>query len=156
MKPVPPEVVPCRKLLLAVADLHVRGFQRLRIMPYEGSIGAWRCVIFPASLTAPRSGTWLASLGDEDRLPRYTGATGFVYWDQHASASTRPARLARVFLDKFPDTAAEGYGQDWPYAGWFLHMLHLTYPDSLPLADGEDRPLTMYGREGTIPPAPLP
>ena len=93
---------------------------------------------------------------DEDRLPRYTGATGFVYWDQQTSASTSSARLARVFLDRFPDTAAEGYGQDWQYAGWYLHMLHLTYPDSLPLADGEDGPLTMYGREGTIPPAPLP
>lgn len=45
MTPVPPEVVPCRKLLLAVADLHLRGYQRLRIVPNVGSVGAWRCVI---------------------------------------------------------------------------------------------------------------
>jgi len=156
MKPVPAEVVPCRKLLLAVADLHMRGFQRLRIMPYEGSIGAWHCVIFPARLTAPHSGTWLASLGDEGRLPRHTGATSFVYWDQQVSVGTSPARLARIFLDTFSGVASQGYGPDWVYAGWCLHMLHLTFPDSLPLADGEAGPLTMYGREGTIPPAPLP
>ena len=73
-KPVPPEVKPCRKLLLAVADLHMRGFQRLRIMPYMGSMGAWRCVLAPASKMSARDGAWLDSLGDEGTLPRYTGA----------------------------------------------------------------------------------
>jgi hypothetical protein len=155
MKLLPPEVMPRRKLLLAVADLHLRGFQRLRIMPYEGSVGAWRCVIAPASLIAADDGSWLASLEDESRLPRYSGANGFLFWNQQVSASTSPARIARIFLDAFPDVASQGYGPDWEYVGWYLHMLHLTYPDGLPLADMRGGPLAIYGREGSIPPAPL-
>jgi hypothetical protein len=153
MKPVPPEVVPCRKLLLAVADLHMRGYQRLRIMPYMGGVGAWRCVIAPAQLISCENGAWLASLDDEFKLPRYSGANGNTFWDWHDKHSAPPARLARIFLDRFPDIAKQGYGPDWLYAGWFLHALHLTYPDALPISSGEGYML-MYGRDGQVPMPP--
>ena len=35
---------------MAVADLHFRGFQRLRIMPHEGSVGTWRCRLQTSAL----------------------------------------------------------------------------------------------------------
>lgn len=153
-KPVPPEVKPCRKLLLAVADLHMRGFQRLRVMPYMGSVGAWRCVLAPASKMSARDGAWLNAGEDEGSMPRYTGATQFAYWEWEAKESTPPARLARVFLDTFSDVAKEAFGPDWAYAGWFLHALNLTYPDALPFADGRGGALGMYGREDLVPPPP--
>jgi hypothetical protein len=40
------------------------------------------------------------------------------------------------------------------YAGWFLYALKLTYPDEVPLADGEGGALGMYSREDVIPPPP--
>jgi hypothetical protein len=141
-------------LLQAVADLHLRGFQRLRIMPYMGGVGAWRCVLAPASKMSVRDGAWLDSLDDEFTLPRYSGAEEFTYWEWHAKESTPPARLARVFLDTFPDIAEQAFGPDWLYAGWFLHALKLTYPDALPVADGEGGALGMYGREDLVPPPP--
>ena len=154
VKAVPPQVVPCRKLLLAVADLHMRGFQRLRIMPYIGGIGAWHCVLAPASRMSAHDGAWLDSLWEEDTLPRYTNATQFTYWDWKAKESTPPARLARVFLERFPAVAEQAFGPDWAYAGWFLYALKLTYPDEVPLADGEGGALDMYSREDVIPPPP--
>jgi hypothetical protein len=155
-KPVPPEVVPCRKLLLAVADLHMRGYQRLRIMPYMGSIGAWRCVLAPAHLISSRHGAWLANLDDEFELPRYSGADGNHYWSWHDANDAPPARRARVFLDRFPQVAGQAYGPDWLYAGWFLHALHLTYPDALPTYESGEDYMSMYGRENHIPLLPPP
>jgi hypothetical protein len=133
----------------------MRGYQRLRIMPYMGSMGAWRCVLAPASAISARDGAWLNSLGDESRLPRYTGAGEFTYWEWEAKGSTPPARLARVFLDLFPGVAKQCFGPDWLYAGWFLYVLNLTYPDALPTADGGGGALGMYNRDDVIPPPPV-
>ena len=44
----PAHVRPYRKLLLAVADLHARGYQQLRIVPYIYDLGTWRCTLLPA------------------------------------------------------------------------------------------------------------
>ena len=46
---VPNEIRPFRKLLRSVAELHVRGFQRIRIVPYLYDLPSWRCMILPAS-----------------------------------------------------------------------------------------------------------
>ena len=67
-----------RKVLRMVSELHVRGYQRIRIEPGMAASGAaWRCAMAPA--------------------------TSFSV-------------------------------SDWPYAGWYLEMLHITYPDSFPVA----------------------
>ena len=110
MSYVPPEVPNARKLLLAVVDLHLRGYQRLRVLPYVGSVGAWRCIIAPAHLVSARYGGWLANSADEEKLPRYTGADGCTYWGWHDTHDAPPARLARVFLEKFPQVAQAGFG----------------------------------------------
>ena len=36
------------------------------------------------------------------------------------------------------ELARLGYGQDWTYAGWFQHMLHVTHPDALPTTSRGD------------------
>ena len=49
----------------------------------------------------------------------------------------------------------EGYGADFVYAGWYQHLLHLTYPDQLPVAFGDhieaDGYLTTLGSRLRIP-----
>ena len=109
----------------------------------------------PASKMSARDGAWLDASEDEFMVPRYSGAEGFTYWEWDATESTRPARLARVFLDTFPDVAEQAFGPDWLYAGWFLYALKLTYPDALPVAAGQGGALRMYGREDLVPPPPL-
>jgi hypothetical protein len=125
-----------RKLLRAVADLHTRGFQRLRIFPYIGGPGAWRCVIVPALYTSARNGAWLAE-GAPDDLPSYTGASGREYWGWRDQHHCTPGELAKVFLSRHAEIAKLGYGEDWLYAGWYQHMLRLTYPDALPIGRGD-------------------
>jgi hypothetical protein len=131
----------------------MRGYQRLRVVPYMGSVGAWRCVIMPAHLISAKNGARFGPDANESALPHYSGADGSDYWGWHDSHDAPPARLARVFLERFPDIAKQGYGPDWLYAGWFLHALHLTYPDALPISSGEDCML-MYGRDGQVPMPP--
>ena len=130
------EFRPFRKLLRAVADLHMRGFQRLRIIPHIGGPGYWRCNIAPASLVSSRHGAKLAD-GTDNAVADYTSANGREYWGWVDEHHCTPARLAEEFLRRHPTVAERGYGQDWLYAGWYQHMLHATYPDLLPVAFAE-------------------
>lgn len=154
MGQVPPSMQASRKLLRAVADLHTRGYQRLRIMPYCAAVGAWRCVIAPAANFSSRHGARLAGV-DEHRMPRYSSADQREYWGWQDGHHCSPGRLAEEFLTRFPEMAALGYGPDWLYAGWYQHMLHLTYPDALPIIFEEyrssDDVMLMIGREDSIP-----
>jgi hypothetical protein len=126
---------PFRKLLRAVADLHTRGYQRLRIIPYFGGPGFWRCDIAPASAVSSRHGAMLG--GGADQVAHYSSAGGREYWGWVDAHHCTPARLAEEFLRRHPALAERGYGQDWLYAGWYQHMLHVTYPDLLPVAFAE-------------------
>ena len=42
--------------------------------------------------------------------------------------------LVYPFALDFPAIAQAGKGADWVYSGWYLEMLHLTYPNSCPVA----------------------
>lgn len=53
-------------------------------------------------------------------------------WDDAAHAT--PSQLAELFIKRFRAIAEAWRGSDWVYAGWYLEMLSLTYPDSLPIA----------------------
>ena len=126
---------PLRKLLRAVADLHTRGYQRLRIIPHFGGAGFWRCAVAPASLVSSRHGAMLA--GDGDAVAHYSSGAGREYWGWVDEHHCTPARLAEEFLRRHPAVAARGYGQDWLYVGWYQHMLHVTFPNLLPVAFAE-------------------
>ena len=136
MTKVPEPLRPMRKLLRAVAELHTRGYQRLRIAPYIAGSGAWRCMVVPALYTSARNGAWLAD-GVSDDLPTYSEASGREYWGWNDTHHCTPSQLADVFLSRHGEIASLGYGEDWLYVGWYQNMLHLTYPDSLPIARGD-------------------
>lgn len=137
MSHIPSEIRSARKLLRMISDLHVRGYQRLRAVPYLGGPGYWRCLIVPAHLTAAEHGARLVTWDGSDAWAPYTSANGPEYWGWRDTGHCTPGQLADVFLERWPALARLGYGPDWLYAGWFQHMLHLTYPDQLPLAFGD-------------------
>ncbi|BDI34447.1 hypothetical protein CCAX7_64980 [Capsulimonas corticalis] len=80
----------------------------------------------------------------------------YFQWDdaEHCDAGG----LARLFIARFSEICEAGYGADWLYAGWYLEMLHRTYPDSLPIAYRDDEvmdgSLRATGGDIVIPPPP--
>jgi hypothetical protein len=54
--------------------------------------------------------------------------------------------MAELFVERFPDIAEAGLGSDWLYAGWYVDMLHLTYPDAFPIAYAD-----YYEADGYLP-----
>lgn len=123
-----------RKVLLLVLELHLRGYQRLRIAPGMSASGVyWRCSIAPVSLISAGHGARMTRF-DDRAAALYTSGQGDAYfgWDDasHATASG----LARRFLERFPMIADAGRGRDWMYSGWYVEMLHRTYPNAFPYA----------------------
>jgi len=125
-----------RTMLKMIAELHVRGYQRLRIVPHIASVGAWRCGITPATNTRADHGAIPVDWSSE-RLPQYTQASGKNYFQWEDSSYLTPSRLANRFIERFPAVAREGYGPDWLYAGWYVELLQRTHPDLLPIALAE-------------------
>ena len=134
---------PERSVLKMIAELHVRGYQRLRIVPHIYSLGTWRCGITPASNVRPDHGaiavSWAAEL-----LVQHTSANGNKYFGWEDAKQTTPSGLARRFIERFPRIAEAGYGPDWEYAGWYTHLLHQTYPDAVPYAFHDYAPVTWF------------
>ncbi len=91
----------------------------------------WRCLITSAANISRDHGAMVAS--DGTLTARYSSAdpTYFAWADARHAA---PDRLARLFIERFPEIVAAGRGRDWAYAGWYLEMLNVTYPAGLPIA----------------------
>ena len=122
-----------RKVLRIVTELHIRGYQRLRIAPGMSPSGChWRCSITPATNISRQHGAQMESW---DRLAaHYSSGQEKKYFGWEDAAHVSSSGLAELFIDRFPEIAEAGRGSDWLYVGWYLEMLHLTYPDSLPIA----------------------
>ncbi len=147
-----------RTMLRMIAELHVRGYQRLRIIPHIAEVGAWRCGITPATNVRADHGA-LPIDWEPGRLPQYSSASGTDYFEWGGVSHLSASQLAERFIARFPDVAAEGYGPDWAYAGWYIDMLHRTYPDALPIATAAYLNADHYlatTREGVIVPLPPP
>ncbi|MBI5306956.1 MAG: hypothetical protein HZB37_01110 [Planctomycetes bacterium] len=116
-----------------VAELHLRGYQRLRIAPGMSPSGChWRCTITPVNNISRNHGARIASWGILSA--DYTSGQGQNYFGWKDASHANPNQLADLFIKRFPRIAEAGYGSDWIYAGWYIEMLHLTYPDSFPIA----------------------
>jgi hypothetical protein len=117
-----------------VQSLHLRGYQRLRICPgLSASGGNWRCAITPAANTRPAHGARLARDGG-DRVAHYSAASELDYFGWEDARHADPDQLAVKFIARFAVIAEAARGSDWPYAGWYVEMLHRTYPSALPIA----------------------
>src|SRR5437016_1566977 len=115
-----------RKVLAMVTELHVRGYQRLRIAPGMSASGcSWRCSITPATNISNRHGARMLSW--DTLAAHYSSSQEREYFEWKDAAHASPSRLARIFIERFPEIAEAGRGSDWIYAGWYLEMLNLTY-----------------------------
>lgn len=149
-----------RKILRMVTELHVRGFQRLRIVPGMSPSGChWRCSITPVANISSQHG---ARIVCENALRvHYSSSQERHYFGWDDATHATPSQLANIFIKRFPEIVEAGRGSDWLYAGWYLEMLHLTYPDSFPIAYAdweipEDYLMSVGGRSEAKIPLPPP
>jgi hypothetical protein len=115
-------------ILEAVAHLHARGFQRLRVFPgLSGSGMHWRIAIAEAGEFDQR-----ARLRYDAPAFRYTTGAEFEVGRFTVGPHTNAETLAEVIWNDLPDT---GYGRDWAYAGWYAEMLGwVRRNEALPIA----------------------
>lgn len=147
-------------LLEAIAVLHRRGHQRLRIYPnISGSGIYWRTVVVDADFArsqGARPDDWF-SLGDFKSFS-YTMADRYNVCGLIVDSQTNAAELADHLLATIPRDRI-GMGRDWMYVGWYVEMLEsaLRYRN-LPVGDDGwiflpakgnrvDPPPTANGRE---------
>ena len=145
----------CRRVLLMVHELHLLGFQLLRICPYIYATGHWRCAITPVSNTLKTHGACMAKW-TEDGAAHYTSGTADEYFGWQDGPGKGPKQLAKMFLERFPRLAEEGYGADWEYSGWLVWMLAHTDADDLPYAFAEYTEAGDYLRTTGTGRVPLP
>jgi hypothetical protein len=123
-----------RKVLRMVSELHVRGYQRLRIAPGLSASGChWRCAVTPITNISSRHGARMGHW-DDTLMANYSTGSRREYFGWKDAAHATPSKLADLFIARFPTIAEAGKGSDWLYVGWYLEMLHVTYPDALPIA----------------------
>jgi hypothetical protein len=117
------------RLMAMVGELHKRGYQRLRVMPYFGPTGHWRGSIAPVLLFYRNHGAiHLEPEGGVDApevamVARYTGAAGSHYFEWNDAGADTARSLADKFIDRFPLLSMNSQGWDYPYAGWYLRLL---------------------------------
>lgn len=137
------------RVLAAVGELHKRGYQKLRVMPFMSPSGnAWRCWIGPvqifyrnhgAILSTNEPGTILVPqvFGDSEPQERATIAcytTGHVpYFGWQDAEKDNAGSLADKFAKRFCTVAESGRGWDYPYAGWYQRLLRCAEADWLPV-----------------------
>ncbi len=127
----------CRAVLLMVLELHLQGYQRLRILPAMApSGGYWQCSIAPVTFVSTEHGARLdVDYWDSDLVASYSSSDQAQYFGwRDVSPHTTPRGLARRFIQRFPQTSDLGRGSDWAYSGWYVEMLHMTHPNRFPVA----------------------
>lgn len=120
-------------VLEMVHELHKAGYQRLRICPGMNSSGtAWRCSVTPVTNILRTHGAMTRDF--ERDVAHYSSAQGRDYFDWRDAADFTARELAMKFIDRFPGIVAQGKGEDWAYAGWYLQMLAFAEQGNFPLA----------------------
>jgi hypothetical protein len=129
-------------ILDAVAELHQRGHQRLRLYPnMSGSGMHWRTRL--VDVDTARFSEWGWPEWDGASFAYSTGSR-FNVGGMLVDASTTAAEVADRILAAFPEPLRAGVGRDWLYAGWYCEMLgSARQHHNLPIGD---EPKTVNGR----------
>jgi len=136
-----------------VGELHKRGYQRLRVMPYMApSGGFWRCTIGSADLFYRNHGSILREILDPDpddqaaaTVARYSTAQENHYFDWRDAEQDNARSLADKFVRRFQKLSEQGKGFDYSYAGWYLRLLGLAEAGWLPIVLADYAPV-VYDR----------
>ena len=143
------------RVLSMVGELHKRGFQRLRVMPYMSPSGAyWRCEIGPIECFYRNHGAVLQDLGPTP-IARYSSGAENHYFEWRDAEQDDARSLATKFIERFDRLAERARGWDYPYAGWYLHLLGLAEDGWLPfvIADYADVKFNCVPLDDVRPPA---
>ena len=120
------------RLFEMVGVLHRRGYEKLRILPYERPV-AYRVAVLPRKYFSVHNGAWVPSDADLLSLTHSSGMGDRAFRWLDAAEDT-PAQLADKYISRFPEEAADGFGSDPAYADWFLQLLtHLRRGGGLPV-----------------------
>jgi hypothetical protein len=165
-------------VLAVVGELHKRGYQRLRVMPFMSPSGMyWRCSIGSVKYFYRNHGAILdeeAAVGPDSVqertcVARYTSGQSNHYFEWQDAQDDDVRSLADKFLMRFHVVADEGKGWDYRYAGWYQRLLGLAeagwFPvvlrdycevsyDYIPLDDL--RPRSWHAEQEERPTLPLP
>ena len=163
------------RVLSMVGELHKRGYQRLRVMPYIAPSGlAWRCTIAAADLFYRNHGAILKEIGAFDDgnqasadIARYTSGQDNHYFGWADAEQDNARSLADKFVQRFQKLSDQGKGFDYAYAGWYLRLLGLAEAgwlpdcvpvvyDRIPLSDFRREKGELEAREKPILPLPPP
>jgi hypothetical protein len=130
------------RVLAIVGELHKRGYQRLRVMPFMSPSGVHcRCLIGPVTLFYRNHGAILnemaAGLDDEIQevatIARYTSAQTNQYFGWKDAQADDVRSLADKFVQRFRTVADSSRGWDYHYAGWYQRLLGLAEAGWLPV-----------------------
>jgi len=124
-------LLPSRLVLEAVAVLHRRGCERLRIQPAMSPSGAfWRVKLGPADWFRPDHGAMLLT-ECRSGAPLYSSAMGHNYFQWTDCGQDSASELALKMKTRFGDVIRAAYGADHAYAEWYRQMLETTAPQGL-------------------------
>lgn len=150
------------RLVKMMVELHRRGYQQLRIFPYEYPI-AWRLFIAPRRYFSSRNGAYAAHSGDDGAI--YSSSQELEYFGWPDAKHCDAEELAGLFMKRFPEICEEGFGPDWEYAGWLSQLSgHMSRTREIPFVMAEFfKPgpeditfLPLRGENGAVTHFPLP
>ena len=147
-----------RRLLFMVAELHRRGYESLRILPYMAPSGLyWRCAIGPAALFSVEHGATVSESARHEDLVSYSSGQEACYFEWGDCTDSSTEQLADLFEQSFSDMLAQSRDADPDYVNWFADMLKQTEPGGLVYAfadwDCDENVLHVIGKceRETIP-----
>jgi len=144
-----------------VHELHKMGYQELRIAPGMSSSGChWRCSVTHIGNILSIHGAMMNNW--DTAAVHYSTGQDNVYFGWGDARRDTARQLASKFIERFPEIAQQGLGQDWPYVGWYVQMLGVAERGALPVAyaDWQDKPdprwlPTTEGIESGLPMPPV-
>lgn len=116
------DIMPCIRMIEMTHELHIMGYQNIRIFPYLSPSGCyWRLEWAPAS--AIRSSVEPPRVTNERELARYTSGAAWEPFGWQDVCELSAQEMAHQFVCQFPEIARAGKGDDWEYAGWLTRLL---------------------------------
>ena len=139
------------KLLQMVAELHRRGFQRLRIAPGLAPGGDdWRCSVVPADRMDPANGAHEQT--GNLLAARYSTAEDYHFFGWNDGGKMTVPDMAESFVRTFSTVCEHALGSDPVYANWFVSVVRTAEGGALPVAFKEGHEPAVAERLATTQP----
>jgi hypothetical protein len=140
-----PHVRRAVRVLAMVGELHRRGYQKIRVMPFMAPSGCyWRCWIGPETLFYRNHGAFLCDTEYSEEVQstalsaRYTSGEENHYFGWQDAENDDARSLADKFLARFTKLASHGEGWSYAYAGWYQRLVGLADRGWMPVVLSDD------------------